>query len=131
MTNRRTAFSYVFGQTDGPCKLGVTNNPISRARSIVAYLPGARLGRGATMLWQTSGLERKKAERVERDALAILAGREIRVDKQPWQQWRTEWFQVCSDQAIAALTSSLKAAGVEFIDSNGGGPGVRLRQPHP
>jgi hypothetical protein len=29
----------------------------------------------------------------------------------------------------AALRSALEAAGVEFIDENGGGPGVRLRKP--
>ena len=28
-----------------------------------------------------------------------------------------------------ALRRSLEAAGVEFIDENGGGPGVRLRKP--
>jgi hypothetical protein len=29
----------------------------------------------------------------------------------------------------AALSQALEAAGVEFIDENGGGPGVRLRKP--
>jgi hypothetical protein len=29
----------------------------------------------------------------------------------------------------AALRASLESAGVEFIDENGGGPGVRLRKP--
>lgn len=29
---------------------------------------------------------------------------------------------------VAALTRALEAAGVEFIDENGGGPGVRLRE---
>ena len=29
----------------------------------------------------------------------------------------------------AALRHALEAAGVEFIDENGGGPGVRLRRP--
>jgi transcriptional regulator with XRE-family HTH domain len=29
---------------------------------------------------------------------------------------------------VAALTRALEAAGVEFIDENGGGPGVRLRK---
>jgi hypothetical protein len=29
----------------------------------------------------------------------------------------------------AALRTALEAAGVEFIDENGGGPGVRLRKP--
>ncbi len=30
----------------------------------------------------------------------------------------------------AALRATLESAGVEFIDENGGGPGVRLRKPH-
>jgi ribosome-binding protein aMBF1 (putative translation factor) len=29
-----------------------------------------------------------------------------------------------------AVRHALEAAGVEFIDENGGGPGVRLRKPH-
>jgi len=29
---------------------------------------------------------------------------------------------------VAALKAALEAAGVEFIDENGGGPGVRLRK---
>ena len=29
----------------------------------------------------------------------------------------------------AALRRALESAGVEFIDENGGGPGVRLRKP--
>jgi len=28
---------------------------------------------------------------------------------------------------VAALRKALEAAGIEFIDENGGGPGVRLR----
>jgi len=31
---------------------------------------------------------------------------------------------------LATIEKVLKAAGVEFIDENGGGPGVRLRKPH-
>jgi hypothetical protein len=30
----------------------------------------------------------------------------------------------------AALRQALETAGVEFIDENGGGPGVRLRKPN-
>jgi hypothetical protein len=30
---------------------------------------------------------------------------------------------------IAAIRAALEAAGVEFIEQNGGGPGVRLRHP--
>ena len=29
---------------------------------------------------------------------------------------------------VAAVMKALEAAGVEFIDENGGGPGVRLRK---
>lgn len=29
---------------------------------------------------------------------------------------------------LAAIRSALEAAGVEFIDPNGGGPGIRLRE---
>ena len=29
---------------------------------------------------------------------------------------------------VAALRKSLETAGIEFIDENGGGPGVRLRK---
>jgi hypothetical protein len=29
---------------------------------------------------------------------------------------------------VVALRKALEAAGVEFIDENGGGPGVRLRK---
>jgi len=32
---------------------------------------------------------------------------------------------------LAAIVGALKRAGVEFIDENGGGPGVRLRKRHP
>ena len=123
------AFLYMFGKEDGPCKVGVTVNPASRAQSITAYLPGSRLGRGATMIWQSVAMERGRAEHVERVALNLLAGQDIRVDKQPWQRWRTEWFQISSDQAIDAIRRAFESAGVEFISENGGGAGVRLRKP--
>jgi transcriptional regulator with XRE-family HTH domain len=29
-----------------------------------------------------------------------------------------------------AIRRALEAAGIEFIDENGGGPGVRLKKPH-
>jgi transcriptional regulator with XRE-family HTH domain len=32
-----------------------------------------------------------------------------------------------SREAVQAIRGALEAAGVEFIDENGGGPGVRLR----
>jgi transcriptional regulator with XRE-family HTH domain len=33
-----------------------------------------------------------------------------------------------SQQAIHAIQNALHRAGIEFIDENGGGPGVRLRK---
>jgi hypothetical protein len=33
-----------------------------------------------------------------------------------------------SDEAMHAIQNALHRAGVEFIDENGGGPGVRLRK---
>jgi transcriptional regulator with XRE-family HTH domain len=35
-----------------------------------------------------------------------------------------------SDEARTKLRRALEAGGVEFIDENGGGPGVRLRKRH-
>ena len=32
---------------------------------------------------------------------------------------------------LMALRKAFEAAGIEFIDENGGGPGVRLRKRHP
>jgi transcriptional regulator with XRE-family HTH domain len=32
-----------------------------------------------------------------------------------------------SEAALASIRSALEAAGVQFIEENGGGPGVRLR----
>lgn len=32
-----------------------------------------------------------------------------------------------TDEAISAIRSALEDAGVDFIEENGGGPGVRLR----
>ena len=34
-----------------------------------------------------------------------------------------------AEQRSLVIRSALKSAGVEFIDENGGGPGVRLREP--
>jgi len=34
-----------------------------------------------------------------------------------------------SDDARAKLQRALEVAGIEFIDENGGGPGVRLKKP--
>jgi len=34
------------------------------------------------------------------------------------------------DETGAKIRSALESAGIEFIDENGGGPGVRLRKRH-
>jgi predicted transcriptional regulator len=33
------------------------------------------------------------------------------------------------EETVMRILGSMRAAGVEFIDENGGGPGVRLRKP--
>jgi transcriptional regulator with XRE-family HTH domain len=35
-----------------------------------------------------------------------------------------------SAESRAKLQKALEVAGIEFIDENGGGPGVRLKKPH-
>lgn len=123
------AFLYVFGRPEGPCKVGVTNNTRSRARSIVAYLPGATLGRGGSMLWQSGPIDRGLAEECEKAALTALAGTETRPNQLPWQRWRTEWFSITAEAALATLQRTLEGAGVEFIAPNGEGAGVRRKKP--
>jgi ribosome-binding protein aMBF1 (putative translation factor) len=47
---------------------------------------------------------------------------------------RAEVSEVHTDMTVAnerAVRRALEAAGVEFIDESGGGPGVRLRKRHP
>jgi hypothetical protein len=34
-----------------------------------------------------------------------------------------------SQEAVEKMQLALEAAGIQFIDENGGGPGVRLRKP--
>jgi transcriptional regulator with XRE-family HTH domain len=42
---------------------------------------------------------------------------------------RLERGEELKDRTLDAIRQALEAAGVEFIDENGGGPGVRLRKP--
>jgi transcriptional regulator with XRE-family HTH domain len=42
---------------------------------------------------------------------------------------RLERGEALYPRTLAAIRAALEAAGVEFIDPNGGGPGVRLRAP--
>lgn len=39
--------------------------------------------------------------------------------------------RIVSAEAIASIKAALKAAGVEFLDENGGGAGVRLKKVFP
>jgi transcriptional regulator with XRE-family HTH domain len=41
---------------------------------------------------------------------------------------RLERAEKLGERTLAAIRTALEAAGVEFIDENGGGPGVRLRK---
>jgi hypothetical protein len=40
---------------------------------------------------------------------------------------RVEADQTANASTLAAIQAALEAAGVEFIEENGGGPGVRLK----
>jgi transcriptional regulator with XRE-family HTH domain len=42
---------------------------------------------------------------------------------------RVEADQPANASTLGAIRSALEGAGVEFIEQNGGGPGVRLRSP--
>jgi transcriptional regulator with XRE-family HTH domain len=42
---------------------------------------------------------------------------------------RLERGETLFPRTVAAIRAALEAAGVEFIDENGGGAGVRLRKP--
>ncbi|HEY8125391.1 MAG TPA: helix-turn-helix transcriptional regulator [Methylocystis sp.] len=41
---------------------------------------------------------------------------------------RLEAGEKLKERTVSAIRSVLESAGVEFIDENGGGPGVRLRK---
>jgi transcriptional regulator with XRE-family HTH domain len=43
---------------------------------------------------------------------------------------RFERGEDLKERTIEALQHTFEAAGIEFIDENGGGPGVRLRKRH-
>lgn len=42
---------------------------------------------------------------------------------------RLERGEALQARTVAAIRAALEATGVEFIEENGGGPGVRLRKP--
>jgi transcriptional regulator with XRE-family HTH domain len=61
-----------------------------------------------------------------RDDLAAQSGATVRTLA------RIESDQTAArDRTMAAIRAALEAAGVEFIEENGGGPGVRLRKAAP
>jgi hypothetical protein len=39
--------------------------------------------------------------------------------------------RIVSEEAIAKMQAALEVAGIQFIDENGGGAGVRLKKPGP
>jgi transcriptional regulator with XRE-family HTH domain len=50
-------------------------------------------------------------------------------DVSPTTITRLERGEDLYPRTVAAIRAALEAAGVEFIEENGGGPGVRLRKP--
>jgi hypothetical protein len=74
--------------------------------------PQIRAGR-ALVRWRAQDLARESAVGIATIKRAELAAEETSMT-------------VANDLAVRR---ALEAAGVEFIDENGGGPGVRLRRP--
>jgi transcriptional regulator with XRE-family HTH domain len=76
------------------------------------------------------GLEQLRAARAllgwSQTRLADMAGLSLPTVKRV----ETERGPKVSEDARYALQRALELAGVEFIDENGGGPGVRLRKGH-
>jgi transcriptional regulator with XRE-family HTH domain len=54
--------------------------------------------------------------------LAVMAG------VSPDAVFRLEKGETLHQRTVIAIREALELAGVEFIDENGGGPGVRLRR---
>jgi predicted transcriptional regulator len=54
--------------------------------------------------------------------LAVMAG------VSPDAVFRLEKGETLHQRTVIAIHEALELAGVEFIDENGGGPGVRLRR---
>ena len=54
--------------------------------------------------------------------LAVIAG------VSPDTVFRLEKGETLHQRTLIAIREALELAGVEFIDENGGGPGVRLRR---
>jgi hypothetical protein len=82
-----------------------------RAKPLIsAQIRAAR----ALVRWSAEDLARESAVSVATIRRAELTGEETLMN-------------VANDLAIRR---ALEAAGIEFIDENGGGPGVRLRKPY-
>ena len=60
---------------------------------------------------------------VSQDALAAASG----VAKRTIASFESGTAQPYA-RTLAAIRAALEAAGIQFIDENGGGPGVRLRK---
>jgi len=79
----------------------------------VAITPAQCRAARALLNWSQDQLE--ASARVARKTIADFE----REARQPYER------------TLAAMQAALEAAGVVFIEQNGGGPGVRLRQPRP
>ena len=86
---------------------------MSQAKKRPLSSPQIRAAR-ALIRWTAEGLSRQSAVSLRTIRRAELAERETSMT-------------AANDLAIR---QALETAGVEFIDGNGGGPGVRLRKAH-
>ena len=59
---------------------------------------------------------------------SVILLRLLRYRCQPLSAWNRSPALWRRTSTVSALRKALEAAGIEFIDENGGGPGVRLRK---
>ena len=55
----------------------------------------------------------------------------VSADTITWYRERAEWIDQVSELLMppaAGIRGAFEAAGIEFIEENGGGPGVRLKE---
>jgi hypothetical protein len=87
---------------------------VHHSRLVLSIFPGPQIRAGRALVrWRAQDLARESAVGIATIKRAELAAGETSMT-------------VANDLAVRR---ALESAGVEFIEENGGGPGVRLRKP--
>ena len=114
------------------------NLAMSGERTITEAAPPSKVPSGTkndtesiVSIWKVAGFQIRAARAVlgwSAEDLARASAVSVRTIR------RAEHNELHTNMTVAnehAIRRALEAAGVEFIDQNGGGPGVRLRMPLP